>query len=287
MYNTDARPLARELLRQAQAIGDLDFELLVVDDCSTDGSLVARCAEISQWPHGRFKALEANIGRARIRNLLASLATKEWLLFLDCDMVIDRPDFLRTYLQADGDVIYGGYSVGPGEPSSLRWLYEQAHAAEHTAEARRRRPYQHFHTGNFLVRRDIMLAHPFDATFSRYGYEDVLFGKQLREAGIAISHIDNPAAFKTFESNASFVGKTEEALLTLAEHRRQLRGYSRLLTVAEGIHIAPIRWLLRSLHRLVRRPVRRRLCGTHPNLRLFELYKTGHFLTILPTVEQS
>ena len=280
MYNGDCRPMVAELNRQAQAIVNLDYELLVIDDGSTDKQQVEQCWEISKWPNCRFMALEENIGRVRIRNLLASLARYEWLLFLDCDMTIDAPSFLQTYLDAEGDVIYGGYKVGEAERSCLRYLYEKACEHEHTAEQRRLRPYQHFHTANFLVRRDIMLAHPFDQQFHSYGYEDVLFGKQLRQADIAISHIDNPAGFYTFEDNASFVSKTEEGLRTLHQHSQQLRGYSQMLTFVEGIHIAPVRWLIRLWHWLFGRLERKNLCGLKPSLRLFKLYKLGYYLNL-------
>ena len=280
MYNGDCRPLAAELNRQAQAIVGLDYELLVIEDGSTDKQQVEQCWEISKWPNCRFMALEENIGRARIRNLLASLARYEWLLFLDCDMTIDGPSFLQTYLNAEGDVIYGGYKVGEADRSCLRYLYEKACEHEHTAEQRRLRPYQHFHTANFLVRHDIMLAHPFDQQFHSYGYEDVLFGKQLRQADIAISHIDNPAGFYTFEDNASFVSKTEEGLRTLHQHSQQLRGYSQMLTFVEGIHIAPVRWFIRLWHWLFGRLERKNLCGMKPSLRLFKLYKLGYYLNL-------
>ena len=280
MYNGDCRPLAAELNRQAQAVAGLDYELLVIDDASTDKQQVERCREISQWPHCRFIALEENIGRARIRNLLASQARYEWLLFLDCDMTIDNPSFLQTYLDAEGDVVYGGYKVGEADRSCLRYIYEKACEQDHTAEKRRLQPYQHFHTANFLVSRDIMLDHPFDQEFRSYGYEDVLFGKQLRQANIAISHIENPTGFYTFEDNASFVSKTEEGLHTLHQHSQQLRGYSQMLTFAEGIHLAPVRWLMRLWHRLFGPIERRNLCGQKPCLRLFKLYKLGYYLNL-------
>lgn len=283
MYNTDTRPLARELCRQAKAIPDLVYELIVIDDESGDTALVEQCSEIGQWPDCRFMVLEKNIGRACIRNLLASHARYAWLLFLDCDMTIDNPMFLRSYLETDGDVIYGGYKVGEAQHSCLRYRYEKASEHQHTAQRRSQRPYLHFHTANFLVNRDIMLAHPFNSSFRTYGYEDVLFGKQLRQAGIIVTHIDNPAGFYTFESNSSFVSKTEEGLQTLYRFRDQLRGYSTMLTFAEGIHLGIVRWAIRLWHRLFRRLERRNLCGRHPSLRLFKLYKLGYYLTLTKT----
>jgi hypothetical protein len=127
-----------------------------------------------------------------------------------------------------------------------------------------------------------MRAYPFDERFRYYGYEDVLFGKQLRAAHITITHIDNPMGFCTFESNPDFVAKTEEGLRTLCQFRKELRGYSHLLTLVDGIHIPLILWIIRLSHRLFGGLIRRNLCGTHPSLRLFSLYKLGYFLTTSP-----
>ena len=282
IYGCKPHQLVKQLCEQANIISGLkDYEVVVVDDGTPDAAIVESCWAIGQWPHCRFMALEENIGRSRIRNLLASLARFEWLLYLDCDMTIDRQDFLANYLNCnEGDVVDGGVSIGPGDPGNLRWLYESTAAAEHSVAERKKRPYQDFHTANFLVHRDIMKAHPFDTRFKHYGYEDVLFGKQLNQAGIPIVHIDNPAGFYTFEDNARFVAKTEEGLRTLREFRNELRGYSRLLTLAEGIHLAPVRWMLRLYFRLCAPLMRRNLCGTRPSLSLFRLYKIGYYLNL-------
>lgn len=281
-YNSDCRELASELSSQAEAIKTLDYEIIVADDGSPDRTKVDLCRQVEQLPHCRFIERGHNAGRAAIRNFLASQASKPWLLFLDCDMRIFLSTYLEQMLRQDGDVVYGGYHVRKDSAprSCLRYRYEWACQPDHTARQRRKRPYQHFHTSNFLVSRDVMTAHPFDETFRHYGYEDILFGRRLREAGISINHQDIPVGFFHFEDNASFVSKTEEGLRTLYEKRRQLRGYSKLLTFVEGIHLKPILSLIRLWHRLFGRLERRNLCGNHPSLRLFNLYKLGYFLNL-------
>ena len=147
-------------------------------------------------------------------------------------------------------------------------------------EKRQQQPYHDFHTANFCVSRQVMLSHPFDERFRYYGYEDVLFGKQLRADHIAITHIDNPMGFCTFESNPDFVSKTEEGLRTLYQFQSELRGYSRLITLVEGIHIPLILSLIRLSHRLFSGLIRHNLCGRHPSLKLFKFYKLGYYTTI-------
>ena len=280
-YNGDCRAMVTELHHQGEAVAGLSYEIIVADDGSTDRRTVEQCREtVEHLPHCRFIDRRVNSGRAAIRNFLAREARYEWLLFLDCDMAIPSCHFLHDYLCADApDIAYGGYVVGPGDAANLRYRYERACEPLHRAEERRKHPFLHFHTCNFMVRRDVLLSHPFDERFRHYGYEDVLFGKQLRQAGIGIVHLDNPAGFFTFEDNARFVSKTEEGLRTLRLFRDDLHGYSQMLDFADTLS-APARFLLRLWHRLAGGAERRLLCGSHPSLRLFKLYKLGYFLNI-------
>lgn len=282
-YNDECVTLVDDLRQQAEQSG-IVFEILVGDDGSTDAEVIEKNRKICKWPHCHYLIQIQNIGRAAIRNFLAKEAHYDWLLFIDSDMSIVRPDYLSRYLTMEqADVVDGGVSI-VGDAAilkgNLRFKYEKASEQEHTTEIRQKHPYQDFHTANFLIRRDLMLAHPFDERFRYYGYEDVLFGKQLRADHIAITHLDNPMGFCTFESNPDFVAKTEEGLRTLHQFRNELRGYSRLLTLVEGIHIPLILSLIRFFHRLFGGLIRRNLCSHYPNPRLFSLYKLGYFLCI-------
>ena len=280
-YNDLCVKLVGDLRQQAETAG-LVYEILVGDDGSTNASVMAENKEVVQWEHCQYLIQSQNIGRAAIRNLLAREAHYDWLLFIDSDMTVVHPDFISKYIsQKDANVIDGGVSIGGDADAlkdNLRYRYEKASEHEHTMEIRQQNPYRDFHTANFLIRRDLMLSHPFDERFRYYGYEDVLFGKQLRADHITITHIDNPMGFCTFENNPDFVSKTEEGLRTLYQFREELRGYSRILTFVEGIHISLISWIIRLSHRLFGSLIRRNLCSSHPSLRLFSLYKLGYYL---------
>jgi hypothetical protein len=223
---------------------------------------------------------EQNAGRAAIRNFLAQQAQYEWLLLIDCDMVVCRKDFLMRYAENAhrAQVIDGGVVINRATPDNLRARYEKAAEPLHTAEQRQRTPYQHLHTANLLIRRDVLLQHPFDERFRRYGYEDVLLGRQLEEAHVEVLHIDNPLSFEVFESNERFVSKTEEGLCTLHQFQQELRGYSNLLTVAEQLR--PIAPLVRLWHTINKRWERRLLTGSHPSLKIFSLYRLGYFMSL-------
>ena len=282
-YNDECVKLVDDLRQQAEQSG-IVFEILVGDDGSTDAEVIEKNRKICKWPHCHYLIQIQNIGRAAIRNFLAKEAHYDWLLFIDSDMSMVRHDYLSRYLaMEEADVVDGGVSI-VGDAAilkgNLRFKYEKDSEQEHTTEIRQKHPYQDFHTANFLIRRDLMLAHPFDERFRYYGYEDVLLGKQLRQSKIAITHIDNPLGFSTFEENAQFILKTEEGLRTLHQFQSDLRGYSRLITLVEGIHLPIILTLIRCWHKLFGKWERKNLCGSHPSLRLFKLYKLGYYLKI-------
>ena len=282
VYNGDCRHQVEALSRQAEAISGLRYEIIVADDGSADRRFVELCREVERWPHCRFIDRGQNSGRAAIRNFLALEARYEWLLFIDSDVDIADVDYLQNYLRVDSSesVVYGGCVSEGGGRECLRYLYEVQCLPQHTAEERRKRPFMHFRTCNFLVKRSVMLAHPFDERFRHYGYEDVLWGKRLRQADIHIGHIDNPICYCQFESNQLFVSKTEEAMRTLHLFRDDLHGYSKMITFVDGIHLGIVKSLLRLWHRLFGTLERRNLCGSHPSLRVFKLYKLGYFMTI-------
>lgn len=280
-FNGVCVELVQGLCQQAQAIGGLTYEILVGDDGSTDAACIEANRAIDALSHAHYLVRGKNCGRAAIRNFLASEARYSWLLFIDCDMTLRRADFLNRYLDGDeAEVVYGGYAVGEGPQGNLRYRYEKEAEPRHVVEERRKQPYRDFHTSNFLIRRDLMLAHPFDERFRHYGYEDVLLGKHLRQAGITITHIDNPMGFDSFEDNPSFVRKTEEGLRTLYEFRNELRGYNGLLTLVGGIHVGLVKSTIRLWHRLFGALERRNLCGRNPSLTVFKLYRLGYYLNL-------
>ena len=278
-YNDPCLALVTTLQQQAQDAA-ISYEIIVADDGSTRQDVVKENRAINLLPHCRVEERPVNSGRAVIRNFLAQQAQYDWLLFIDSDMVVCRNDFLLRYAQtADSEaVIDGGIVIGNVIEGNLRALYEKAAESRHTAEKRRMKPYQNIHTANILIRRDVMLAHPFDERFRHYGYEDVLLGKHLQEAQVSIAHIDNPLSFEIFEDNAHFLSKTEEGLRTLHQFRSELEGYNALLALAQ--RLKPIAGVVRLFHAVNKKWEHRMLTGSHPNLTVFQLYRIGYFMSL-------
>lgn len=285
-FNYGCAELVSDLHRQALASG-IRFEIIVAEDGTTDEKALVQNAALAQFPQCRYLPRQHNAGRAVIRNWLAQQSRHEWLLFLDCDVRLPDERFLERYLTADdtgnAEVVDGGIAI-PDMPTlrkcNLRYLYEKASEPQHNSEARQRNPYRSFRTTNFMVRREVMLTTPFDERFLHYGYEDVLFGKQLKNNRKHILHIDNPVVITDLEGNEAFVAKTEEAMRTLHHFQQELRGYSALLTAVENLRHRGLLPLLRLWHKTAGRAVRRNLTGKHPWLRLFNIYKLGYYLNI-------
>ena len=283
-YNTDCTQLVLTLHAQAASIPSLTYEIIVADDGSTDAACIEKLERLNRLDNVSLISNRCNIGRAAIRNVLARKAQYATLLFIDSDMQIASANYLNTYLsQASNPVVYGGYTLAtpyPRNPMStyLRYRYETKAYPRQTAEQRRRHPYRDFHTANFLVAKAIMQRHPFDERIRHYGYEDVLWGKQMKTDNTAILHIDNPVVFSTYEDNATFLDKTEESLRTLHQFSEELKGYSTLLDFSLA-HPLLCR-LVRHWHTLFGRLERKALLHNNTPIALFNLYKLGYFISL-------
>ena len=280
-YNHVCVELVSTLQQQASQL-PISYEIIVADDGSTVASTIEAHRIINDYTNSRFIERPKNAGRAAIRNYLANQASKPWLLFIDSDMVVRRPDFLRSYVDTlDEQAVWdGGICVG-GNASllkkNLRYQYERANEQLHTVGRRQQQPYRDFHTANFMAPKQLMTEHPFDLRFRHYGYEDVLFGMTLETHQIPIYHINNPLSFEVFEDNDQFLSKTEEGLRTLYAFRQELKAGSRLLQHVE--HLGWLLPLLRLYHQATNK-LERRFLLRHPSLFVFSLYRLGYYATL-------
>lgn len=296
----------------------LGFEIIFADDGSADATARQRNAIIAQLPYCQYIERPKNVGRSAIRNFLAHTAHYSHLIFLDGDVAIKRGNFVQTYLahRNDADVIIGtllfsrmqvacdtaediiGHTKRAKEETkkttepmlyddNLKYRYEQQFLAKHPVKKRMLQPYASFRTTNFMVRRDLLLAYPFDETFHEYGYEDTLFGKQLKEHGATLIHLDNAATIADYEDNATFVAKTEESLRTLAAHAHQLQGYSTLLHTANKLKCLHLQPLIAFVFKLFKGLLHKNLCSNSPSVFLFNVYKLGYYINLTRSINQT
>lgn len=122
VYNAEA--FLAECLESIARQTMTDFEALLVDDGSTDGSL-AVCRSLS-GTDPRFKVLaQENAGAAAARNLALGEACGEWLMFVDSDDLItnDCVECLLAAVEAaDCDIALGGYGAFKADVSDFEFV---------------------------------------------------------------------------------------------------------------------------------------------------------------------
>jgi len=222
VYNSDVRLLVESLNKEIEQY-KLPVSILLVDDFS-ESKFRTLNKELQKI--ARYIELKENVGRSKIRNLLASYSNQEYLLYLDGDTKPVKNGFLSNYCQVIKsqipDCLFGGSEYQREKPERrylLRWKYSIER--ESKSFAQREKASFSFKTNNFVIRKSLMMKFPFSEELKGYGHEDTLFGFVLRKNQINILNIDNPVENPLLDSNSDFLQKTDNALKNLL-HAYQL-----------------------------------------------------------------
>lgn len=286
VYKCSCVALVTELQRQCVECG-IAYEIIVADDgtmADATNQYIVECNKvIGQLEGVQYIIRQENVGRSAIRNFLFSQSKGDRILFIDGDLSLDNPDFIRRYMQAESDVVVGGIKIG-GNPEqwkgNLRYKYECAFERKNSLSHRQKRPFQSFRTTNFMVKRAVFVQHPFDERLTHYGYEDVLWGKALEENGVQITHVNNPITLTDYENNTLFIDKTEESLRTLYEYQMLLKGYSKLLEMKDRMVRFHLVKAILIVHKLFGKKVKKLLQGNKPSVFLFNVYKLMYYISL-------
>jgi glycosyltransferase involved in cell wall biosynthesis len=154
-----------------------DFEIIVVDDGSSDGS-----AELAQL------STAGRQGPAFARNLGARSASGDILMFVDADVLV-HPNTLETALRAferdpSIDAVIGAYDDEPAERNFLSQYKNLMHCYIHRQGKQRAST---FWTGCGAIRKSVFdQAGGFDERYRRPSIEDIELGARLTHAGFRI-----------------------------------------------------------------------------------------------------
>lgn len=277
--------LVQDLLEQARAL-DINFELLVYDDGSGPVWQKQLREELGDFPEVFLELSDQNRGRSAGRNHLAAKALGEYILMIDGDNRVDTPHFVSDYFRVRkaNTVVVGGRFLNP-EPlpgCELRHLFAQKREVK-ALEERKAQPYESFQTNCFLADRSIFKRVQFEEGLRTYGYEDNLFGFDLRSAQIGILHIKNPQFHKADDRNLSFMAKTEEAmesLLWIEKNRPEDRKHFKLLRLKERLNNFGLKTLVFKTLNTFEPSLRRSLESATPSLWRFDLFRLHRLLLL-------
>lgn len=285
-FNFDISKLIKEFHFQAIEM-KIAFEIIIIDDAS-DEKYRKISSKLSSLKNVKFIQLEKNIGRSKIRNLLAEKANFPYLIFADSDTLIKKKDFVKSYINSckDAEIVFGGiaYSKEPPKDKSqyLRWFYG-TQREQISAEIRKKMDNRLFMTGNFLISKKVFEKIKFDEEITQYGHEDTVFAYEAMQNNIKIKHIDNPLIHIGLETSEKFIEKTKVAVKNLkaiaeTDKYQELFATIRLWRVYKKIKL--IRFFIKVLYHITKKIIERNLKGEYPKLSYFDFYKLGYLCSI-------
>jgi glycosyltransferase involved in cell wall biosynthesis len=260
---------------------------LVLDDASTDKKIIEENSKINSLEHCRFQVLNENIGRSKIRNLLAEKAKYDWLLFFDADTFPSNSEFILKYIETfskGSSVIFGGidYPKKTSENFSLRHKYGAKRESLPIVE-RLKNPHRSFITMGFAIKKKVFETLKFNENLAGYGYEDSVFGYELQKNNISLLHIDNPVIHLNLETNADFIRKSQLALQNLLSFYKNgaiddetVKILKTYLKLKNNKLLFGVRWFFNiSKNKLLKN-----LNSPNPSLFLFDLYRLGYLSSL-------
>lgn len=178
---------------ERQDVGADAFEVVVVDDGSTDGTPAFLAAHRPPFAL-RVVRVDENRGRAAARNRGLERATGDLVVFLDDDMEL-VPGFLRAHveLHASRERVAGiGNVVNHPEITQAPIDRYMSTRGAQKIGARGPLPWKYFSTNNASVwRADLAAIDGFDERFVHYGFEDLELAWRLeRERGVAFRFVE-------------------------------------------------------------------------------------------------
>jgi glycosyltransferase involved in cell wall biosynthesis len=175
-----------------------EYEIVLVDDGSTDGTLEWLLAHKEEFPHVRWFEQD-HAGPAAARNLGVEKAQGDTIIFIDSDLVV-LPDFLQAHADA---LVQGREKLGSDRETVLstdRFFTYGAVVNTCNFDHPTSEPYKitdfsaaFFATGNVAISKHwLEKAGLFDTRFQLYGWEDLELGVRLKKLGLKL--IKCPAA---------------------------------------------------------------------------------------------
>jgi len=161
-----------------------DYEIVLVDDGSTDGTLEWLETNTEDFPHVQTFEQE-HMGPAAARNLGVEKAKGDTIIFIDSDLVVTE-----NFLQAHADALTEGQNkLGNDRFFTYGAVINTANFDNPTSEPYKLTDYSaaFFATGNVAIPKHwLEKAGLFDTSFQLYGWEDLELGVRLKNLGLEL-----------------------------------------------------------------------------------------------------
>lgn len=280
VYNRDITSLVKEIHQQCESL-KIEFEIIALDDFSPD--LAVRNSNSNlHLNHYSYIQSPENLGNAEARNELSRQAHYDSLLFLDCDVLPVRSDFIKRYLEFKGEpkIVCGGilYEDLQDNRFSLRWKFGKKHEEISPLESQKN-PYLNIRGCNFFIPKAVFHRHPFTTLHASYGYVDTFFALSLQKAGVDAAHIDNPVYHLGLEENKVYVHKFEKSIRNakwLLKYHPEIAAHLRIVVFYKKMKNIGLDKFIAFLFRILRKPILSNLYSENPSLFLFQVYKLGY-----------
>ncbi|NRR92724.1 glycosyltransferase [Winogradskyella undariae] len=282
VYNYDVQPLVEEIHQQATSC-EIVFEIIIIDDFSTQ--IPFDIDHVKQLSNIKLIFNKQNIGRSAIRNLLATEATYENLLFIDAGTFPKSEKFISNYLNTlEHNITVGGMTQKASatkKPYKLRWLYTKKREAC-SFDDKNHNPT--FTSANFLIKKSILKSHPFDESIKRYGFEDFIFFNNLKINGYHLNFINNPVIHDAKEDANTYLVKTEDGLknlVLLSNKNKDLIRDIKIVAAHTKIKTLGLSSLVILIYNIIKPILIKNFNSSHPSLLLFDFYKLGYYCTLI------
>tara|TARA_Y100000994_G_scaffold232113_1_gene219102 strand:- start:9312 stop:10244 length:933 start_codon:yes stop_codon:yes gene_type:complete len=260
------------------------FEIICAEDGST---FTFNNKKITTFSNTKYRILKNNIGRSRIRNLMAREAKYIWLLFIDCDSKITSKSFINKYISCAinhkknnnktvNKHLYYGSTIypnrAPDDKQTLHWKYGK--------EIESKLKHINFSSHHFLIQKILFKNYniKFDESIKSYGYEDVFF---IINNQIKAIYIKNPAFHTGLKNSSKFIKDTESALQNLILNQKsiyQLDNKIKIIRISKLISSLFMTNIVTYFFLIFKKKITRNLISKSPSLFLFQFYKLGFFL---------
>ncbi len=283
-YNFDIIDLVESINKLCENSKSIEkFEILCFEDGSTQCFSNIRVDKLKSV---KYHKLKNNIGRSKIRNMMAKTANYDWLLFIDCDSKIAHASFIKNYIDQIHNikkedytrvVFYGNtvYDEKPPESNQkLHWKYGTK------IESKRKK--NTFSSHHFLISKKCFTEQniQFNEEINTYGYEDVLF---IVENKLKPQYIKNPLVHLGVKNTIDYIKDTESAIKNLIKFYK-ISKKNKKIKIMQTYHIISklkLTNILATLFQLFKPLILKNMNSKHPSLLLFQIYKIGFLSHIL------